>query len=234
MSEIWNIIQSHLDSVGVSEAEFARRMNSSPQTLNSWKKRGLRQLPDKRLLNAVSELTGVGYLAVLRAALVDTEYLLATAEPESIGGSKARRSMLSLVLAIEAVEDQVGSIETYADASDPDSYEQLSSDVENLVDEVGGLTVRARRAAIDMFGDEASFAAALAERNARARAGAARAGRAITGRPEKMQDARAERKPVNAADSTSDNQGRQVDYELARRDGETEDEARERLGIPYD
>ncbi|MFJ7723807.1 hypothetical protein ACIQYM_37730, partial [Rhodococcus erythropolis] len=75
MSELWNLIQSHLDRYGVRDAEFARRMGSTPQTLNSWKKRGVRQLPNKELLEAVAEVTGRDYRQVLDAALIDTGYL---------------------------------------------------------------------------------------------------------------------------------------------------------------
>ncbi|MDJ0405836.1 hypothetical protein QNA23_20250 [Rhodococcus erythropolis] len=75
MSELWNLIQGHLDRYGVRDAEFARRMGSSPQTLNSWKKRGVRQLPSKELLEAVAEVTGRDYRQVLDAALIDTGYL---------------------------------------------------------------------------------------------------------------------------------------------------------------
>lgn len=68
------LIQSHLDRYGVKEAEFARRIGTMPQTVNSWKKRGLKTLPERRLLQAVSEVTKVPYLVVLDAALVDSNY----------------------------------------------------------------------------------------------------------------------------------------------------------------
>jgi transcriptional regulator with XRE-family HTH domain len=74
MSELWKIVQTHLDEYGVSEAEFARRMGSSPQTLSSWKLRGLKKLPDKRLLEAVADQTRASYDDVLGAALVDIGY----------------------------------------------------------------------------------------------------------------------------------------------------------------
>lgn len=74
MSELWNIIQAHLDAYGVREAEFARRMGSAPQTLSNWKHRGLRDLPERRLLEAVAVLTNTDYLRVLNAALVDIGY----------------------------------------------------------------------------------------------------------------------------------------------------------------
>lgn len=71
---LWGLIQAHLDEYGVTDAEFARRMHVSPQTLNSWKKRGVRQLPSRDKLDAVAELTRNSYAHVLDAALVDAGY----------------------------------------------------------------------------------------------------------------------------------------------------------------
>ncbi|QIN93633.1 immunity repressor [Gordonia phage DumpsterDude] len=71
---LWSLIQAHLDEYGVTDAEFARRMGVSPQTLNSWKKRGVRQLPARDKLEAVAELTRNTYAHVLDAALVDAGY----------------------------------------------------------------------------------------------------------------------------------------------------------------
>jgi hypothetical protein len=77
MGELWGIIQGHLDRYGVREAAFARRMVVNPQTINAWKTRGLRRLPERWLLEAVARETGTQYNAVLHAALVDTGYLAA-------------------------------------------------------------------------------------------------------------------------------------------------------------
>ncbi|QFG13473.1 immunity repressor [Gordonia phage Powerball] len=71
---LWSLIQAHLDEYGVTDAEFARRMGVSPQTLNSWKKRGVRQLPSRDKLESVAELTRNTYAHVLDAALVDAGY----------------------------------------------------------------------------------------------------------------------------------------------------------------
>lgn len=75
MSQIWEIVQAHIDAYGPSEAEVARRMGTSPQTLNSWKKRGLRKLPDAHLLLGLARVTQTPYEDVLRAALSDIRYL---------------------------------------------------------------------------------------------------------------------------------------------------------------
>lgn len=72
---LWGIIQAHLDRYGVREAAFARRMGTSPQTINTWKTQGIRRLPERWLLEAVARETMTPYGAVLHAALVDTRYL---------------------------------------------------------------------------------------------------------------------------------------------------------------
>lgn len=74
MSRLWAIIQAHLDEYGVREAALARRMGTAPQTLSSWKNRGLKNLPARWLLEAVARETGTAYDAVLDAVLVDINY----------------------------------------------------------------------------------------------------------------------------------------------------------------
>lgn len=75
MGELYSIIQRHLDRYGVREAALARLMGTSSQTINSWKTRGVRQLPTRPLLDALARETGTPYEVVLRAALLDTGYL---------------------------------------------------------------------------------------------------------------------------------------------------------------
>jgi transcriptional regulator with XRE-family HTH domain len=82
MSNVWDIVQRHIDAYGVREAEIARRMGTVPQTLNSWKNRGIHKLPDARLLLALANITGVAYEDVLNAALHDIRYL-----PREVVGS---------------------------------------------------------------------------------------------------------------------------------------------------
>jgi len=74
MGELYGIIQKHLDRYGVREAALARLMGTSSQTINSWKTRGVRQLPTRTLLEAVARETGTSYDVVLHAALVDAGY----------------------------------------------------------------------------------------------------------------------------------------------------------------
>lgn len=80
MGELWGIIQAHLDRYGVREAAFARRIDTTPQNLNSWKTSGLRRLPNKDLLAAVARETGTSYQTVLDAALLDTGYISSASE----------------------------------------------------------------------------------------------------------------------------------------------------------
>lgn len=90
---LWQIIQKHLDDYGVREAEFARRIGTSPQTVNSWKLRGVRSFPEKSLLVGVSNVTRRPYSEVLDAVLHDTGYLPKEQADESstnpAGGSPA-------------------------------------------------------------------------------------------------------------------------------------------------
>lgn len=87
MSHLWSLIQSHLDEYGVREAALARRMGTAPQTLNSWKNRGLRQLPERRLLDAVARELRLPYAVVLAAVLQDLGYADDSPAPEAAGNA---------------------------------------------------------------------------------------------------------------------------------------------------
>lgn len=73
MGALWSIVQAHLDRYGVREAELARRIGTSPQTLNSWKLRGVREIPSEKLLRNLARVTGDPYPIVFLAASVDAE-----------------------------------------------------------------------------------------------------------------------------------------------------------------
>jgi len=75
MSHLWDIAQAHMDEYGVRAAALARRMGTSPQTLDSWKNRGVRSLPSRALLEALARETRTPYEDVLAAALADIDYL---------------------------------------------------------------------------------------------------------------------------------------------------------------
>lgn len=93
---LWKIIQKHLDDYGVREAEFARRIGTSPQTVSSWKKRGIRSLPTKDLLVGVSDVTRQPYDVVLTAVLHDIKYLpkdvVQDAAPKTQAGGRPAKS----------------------------------------------------------------------------------------------------------------------------------------------
>lgn len=75
MSQLWNLVQAHLDRWGVTEAALARKMDTRAQTLNSWKNRGVREMPKPHTLAALARATRQNYDHVLTAALHDTGYL---------------------------------------------------------------------------------------------------------------------------------------------------------------
>jgi transcriptional regulator with XRE-family HTH domain len=75
MSYLWDIAQAHLDAYGVRAAALARRMGTAPQTLDSWKNRGVRSLPTRDLLEALARETRTPYRVVLDAALRDIDYM---------------------------------------------------------------------------------------------------------------------------------------------------------------
>ncbi|WP_198407104.1 hypothetical protein [Nocardia terpenica] len=85
MSQLLDLVQRHLDRYGVRPAEFARRIGASPQTFYSWQRREMKQLPDRRLLRGIAEVTGFPYWQVLEAALLDSGYRDAPAEVTEIG-----------------------------------------------------------------------------------------------------------------------------------------------------
>jgi len=75
MSYLYDIAQRHLDKYGVRAAALAKRMGTSPQTLDSWKHREPKRLPEKWLLEALAWETRTPYDVVLTAALRDIDYL---------------------------------------------------------------------------------------------------------------------------------------------------------------
>ena len=77
MSELVGIIDEYRDRHGQpSEASVARAIKVSPGAVNAWRNRGIRELPDRRTLLAIAELTGRSYEdEVLPAVLRDVGYL---------------------------------------------------------------------------------------------------------------------------------------------------------------
>ncbi|SDT84107.1 hypothetical protein SAMN04488548_10620 [Gordonia westfalica] len=104
MSKLWEFVQAHLDRTGASEAAFARQIGSIPQTVNSWKKRGLKQLPEVATLRAISEITGANYADIISAVLTDIGYIEDGELPtEAITPNDHRQIALAAHLLVEAV-----------------------------------------------------------------------------------------------------------------------------------
>lgn len=67
------LIQSHLDRYGVTRATFAKRVGTTPQTVQNWKSRST-TMPRAEHLAGIARETGIPYLAVVDAALMDAGY----------------------------------------------------------------------------------------------------------------------------------------------------------------
>lgn len=76
MSELLRIIDDYRDAHGQpSDASIARAIGIAPQTLSSWRKRGIKEPPAAETLRKLARLTSLPYREhVLRAALVDSGY----------------------------------------------------------------------------------------------------------------------------------------------------------------
>jgi transcriptional regulator with XRE-family HTH domain len=59
-----------------SDASIARAIGASRQTVSSWRKRGIRDLPEAATLRSLAAFIGRDYdTVILRAALLDSGYL---------------------------------------------------------------------------------------------------------------------------------------------------------------
>lgn len=61
-----------------SEASIARQIGVAPQTVNSWRHRGLKELPNKETLRELARVLRVSDDVVFYAAGVDTGYIIET------------------------------------------------------------------------------------------------------------------------------------------------------------
>jgi transcriptional regulator with XRE-family HTH domain len=76
MSKLLGIIDAYKDTHGQpSDASIARAINVAPQTISSWRKRGIRDLPEPDTLRHLAAFVGVPPLTVVDAALIDAGYL---------------------------------------------------------------------------------------------------------------------------------------------------------------
>lgn len=87
MSELVRLIDDYKDAHGQpSDASVARAIGIAPQTLNSWRKRGIKEPPSVETLRRMAAFFHVSYeQVVLPAALVDAGWLdhMPTPEPHT-------------------------------------------------------------------------------------------------------------------------------------------------------
>jgi transcriptional regulator with XRE-family HTH domain len=150
MRQLISIVQAHMDEYGVSEAEVARRIGATPQTVNSWRNGEMKQLPRQRYLRALAEVTQTDYASVLTAALADTGYL---AEPIR---ADINFGVLIISLAVDA--DELGlagsEIDTAVDPSDAEAVKDTFTAVKNLLNEVDAVRETIRTAASQVVRDD--------------------------------------------------------------------------------
>ncbi|QDP44163.1 immunity repressor [Gordonia phage JuJu] len=171
MSELWEIIQTHLDQTGVREAEFARRIGTSPTTVNSWKNRGVRSLPERRLLQAVAdEIDGVKYRDVLAAVLTDIGYAdpsLATGRRHHGAWELGPELMVRLAMEAKGVESDAW---TASLLTDDDDIDEIISTTEELTRSAEELAETAQEVAKLGVGGAAYLELAVEEERKRRRA----------------------------------------------------------------
>lgn len=84
MSQLLAIIDEYKDAHGSpSDSSIARAVGIAPQTLSSWRKRGIRELPNRDTLREIARLTRRDYATeVLPAVLRDIDYLEPAEPPQ--------------------------------------------------------------------------------------------------------------------------------------------------------
>lgn len=77
MSRLVYLIDDYKDRHGQpSDASIARAIGIAPQTLNSWRKRGIRELPAAETLRRLAGFIGVADDVTFYAAGVDAGYII--------------------------------------------------------------------------------------------------------------------------------------------------------------
>ena len=71
-ARLMGLIDAYAARWGLSDADVARRIAIAPTTLLDWRRRGVRQLPDRAVLEAIAATLGIDYERVLQAVLADT------------------------------------------------------------------------------------------------------------------------------------------------------------------
>jgi len=76
MSKLLAVIDDYKDRHGQpSDASIARAVGIAPQTISSWRNRGIRELPARDTMLRLADFMRVPYDDVLRAVLVDVGYM---------------------------------------------------------------------------------------------------------------------------------------------------------------
>jgi transcriptional regulator with XRE-family HTH domain len=81
MSRLVALIDEYKDTHGApSDSSIARAIGTKPQTVSSWRTRGIKEPPSPQTLRNLADFLGVDYeTVVLRAALLDAGWV--TEEP---------------------------------------------------------------------------------------------------------------------------------------------------------
>ncbi|MCW2785193.1 MAG: putative transcriptional regulator [Marmoricola sp.] len=79
MSRLTDLIDTFRDANGGrSDASIARQAGMAPQTISSWRTRGLKELPKQDMLRGLASVLGLPDEEVFYAAGVDTGYIIET------------------------------------------------------------------------------------------------------------------------------------------------------------
>jgi transposase-like protein len=108
MSQLLAIIDEYKDAHGApSDSSIARAIGVAPQTVSSWRRRGIRQLPERETLMALARLTNRDYATVVIPAVMrDIGYLA----EESDGNDEDRAASMN-VTELSAPESMVAGDE---------------------------------------------------------------------------------------------------------------------------
>lgn len=79
MSKLLALIDDYKDRHGQpSDSSIARAVGIAPQTISSWRKRGIRNLPEAETLQRLARFIRVDQTAIFYAAGVDAGYIIET------------------------------------------------------------------------------------------------------------------------------------------------------------
>lgn len=86
MGQLTDLIDEYKDRNGnPSDASIARAVGIAPQTLSSWRKRGIRELPDADTLRRLAAFLRVDETTTFYAAGVDAGYIIPPEEAPDVG-----------------------------------------------------------------------------------------------------------------------------------------------------